>query len=140
MNELRLIKDFNSEFRAGDIDKKHIHERELLMGPFEPKIVFIGEDAVGCVDLRWNRMQMIEGFVELAYIYMYKPRLGYGSKILMKICELADFYKLEIKLDAVPIKGFDVSISRDSLHSFYRKFGFKIAVPGSNMMTRMPNP
>ncbi len=139
MNEWNLIEDFRKHFSASMVDENHRHEDELLMGPFEPLVVRIDNEPVGCVDLR-KEPNTVDGYVELAYIYIYEQKQGYASVILKKLCELADLYGLEVELDAVPVTKFGETISRYKLHSLYRSFGFKNSeVRGSNMMTRYPN-
>ncbi len=139
MNEEALIKEFREHFTAGEVDKAHRYENEQLMGPFKPLVVYIKGEAIGCVDLR-KSPNTISGFVELAYIYIYRAQQGYGSVVLAKICDLADSYNLELELDAVPVSKFGKPIPIEILHGFYRKFGFQNSeVVGSNMMTRYPN-
>ena len=139
MNELKLIEEFKAQFGASIVDEDHRHENELLMGPFEPLVVHIDNEPVGCVDLRKD-LDTVDGYVELAYIFIYYQKQGYASAILKKICELADLYGLEVELDAVPVTQFGETISRGKLHRLYRNFGFKNSdVRGSNMMTRYPN-
>ncbi|WP_444913288.1 GNAT family N-acetyltransferase [Microbulbifer sp. PAAF003] len=139
MNEWNLIKDFRKHFSASMVDENHRHEDGLLMGPFEPLVVHIDNEPVGCVDLR-KEPNTVDGYVELAYIFIYAQKQGYAAVILKKLCELADLYCLEVELDAVPVIKFGQTISREKLHSLYRSFGFKNSeVLGSNMMTRYPN-
>ncbi|WP_444898527.1 GNAT family N-acetyltransferase [Microbulbifer sp. VAAC004] len=139
MNERKLIEKFRKYFEASEVDELHRHESELLKGPFEPLIVHVDLEPIGCVDLRKPK-GTVDGYVELAYIFIYSKRQGYGSIILNKICELADVYGLEVELDAIPIAAFGSPIPQSELYSFYRKYGFKNSdIPGSNMMTRYPN-
>ncbi|KXJ52863.1 MAG: hypothetical protein AXW15_03445 [Neptuniibacter sp. Phe_28] len=138
MNELKLITEFYRRFNATEVDKNHMHKGKPLMGPFNPKVILIDGQRVGCIDLR-KENGTIHGFVELAYIYMYDKQKGYGEIILKEICRLADLYNLEIILDAVPIEGFGEPIPIGKLHSFYTRKGFKYRVPNSNMMVRAPN-
>ncbi len=139
MNEWKLIKQFRKYFNASKIDLRHRHKDESLMGPFAPLIIHINGKPIGCVDLR-KLPGTIDGYVELAYIYMYNEKKGHGSIVLNKICELADLHGLEVELDAVPIKKLRAPIPKSKLHNFYIKFGFKKSdVQGSNMMTRYPH-
>ena len=139
MNEQALIQEFREHFGASKIDEEHMHNDEYLMGPFKPLIVSILGKPVGCVDLR-KQPNTVDGYVELAYIYIYEKQQGHGSAIIKKICKLADEYKLEVELDAVPISKSNDPIPQWKLHAFYREFKFKNSeVQGSNMMTRYPN-
>ena len=138
MNELKLIEEFYGFFSGTHVDENHRCERERFMGPFSPLILSIGGEKVACVDLR-KPEDTIPGFVELAYIYVYVQKKGVGTKILYKICELADKYNLEVVLDAVPVDKDVDSIPKWKLHEFYKKYGFKPELSGANQLTRPAN-
>lgn len=138
MIECRLINEFKDYFSVSGIDDNHIHNGEGTIGPVSPEMLYIDGNTVGCVDLR-KESHTVEGYVELAYLYIYKQKNGYGTLVMEKICELADKYSLEVELDAVPIDSYGETINMGKLKSFYRSFGFKHSnVRGSNKMTRCP--
>lgn len=139
MKEQLLLEAFRREFNAYEDDNIHEKVTEPRMGSMAPKKVYIDGEMVGCVDLR-KLPGTIDGFVELAFIYIFQQEKGYGSTVLNRICELADMLNLEVNLEAVPIRGLGREIEKSKLQAFYRSFGFKHSeVRGSNMMTRYPN-
>jgi hypothetical protein len=139
MNERRLIEEFREYYVVSSVDSEHVHHGEGIIGPVRPERMHINGNAIGCIDLR-KLPYTTDGYVELAYLFIYNQQEGHGSNVLDTICNLADKYNLEVELDAVPIVGYGEPISMGKLQSIYRKFGFKHSeVAGSNKMNRYPH-
>ena len=141
MNDYRLIKEFYRHFKGVLIDKNHTGYHHQLMIPAEPRVLHINSRAVACIDLNKPR-GTVNGYVELYYLHVYphQARKGFGKQIMHYLCELADKYTVEIHLEAIPLEGLGVVISKGDLRMFYQSFDFApSSVSGSNLMIRKPN-
>ncbi|MGM8227482.1 GNAT family N-acetyltransferase [Cellvibrio sp. ARAG 10.3] len=136
MNEDKFIKILATEFFTGEPDKAH--QYDASKGTAHPNIIIWNGEQIGCMAAEWPT-DCVPGFVQLAYLYIYKSGQGLGSVILRRLCELADELQLEITLDAVPQKPSESSIPQEKLINWYQRHGFVLSeIKGSPCMTRKP--
>jgi len=137
MDEQRFVDEVQSYFLMKEKDTHH--ETETGLGIINPYVIYLNNTKVGCMYLDWNE-NLIENHVGISYIYIYEQNIGYGTKVLSKVCRLADIYRITLFLDAVPQKPTNDSISQQVLKSWYTSFNFiHSEVRGSNDMERKPN-
>jgi hypothetical protein len=137
MSDSDFIAAVKSEFYNGNLDTRHSYE-SLAGERTKPNIICINNVEVGCMALQRNR-HMKHGWIQIAYIFIYNPKIGIGSKIMSRLCDLADQYNVNLFLDAVPQKSNGKSIDRGKLICWYMGFKFKTASEGSNLMERIHN-
>lgn len=134
MNEDKFIKIVATEFFIDKLDKAHQYDGSK--GPAHPNIIILNGEQIGCMAVEWPT-DCVPGFVQLAYLYIYKPRQRLGSLVLRRLCELADELQLEIALDAVSQNPCESSISQTTLINWYQRHGFvRSEIKGSPCMTR----
>ena len=137
MNELLFINKVKEEFYRAETDNQHRYPTSV--DDNIPNIIKIDSRNIGCMAIHRDN-HMIPGVVELAYLYIYKQNLGYGTTVLKRLCEFADCYKVELVLEAIPQKANIDTISKSKLREWYSGHGFKVSdVSGSDLMSRLPN-
>jgi hypothetical protein len=75
--------------------------------------------------------------IQIASIEALEPNRGAGTRAMLKICELADAYGVELRLIADPFKDKNGRrMKRADLMAWYERFGFVKRKPGSYVMKR----
>ena len=102
-----------------DIDKA-IREIEKLgvRNPINPKEIVI-DDSVIIEVQNWDKRLWFSS------LYSIDKGQGNASKVMKKIMDIADKYKVTVALDPHPFGTGTGKLTRDQLVKFYKKFGFE---------------
>lgn len=138
MSHNNFLDSVERELYNGKVDPRHRYE-SLAGKKTKPNIICINDIEVGCMALQRNA-DMINNWVHVAYIYIYTPKIGTGSIVMSRLCKLADKYRVNLFLDAVPQEKGNYSISKSKLICWYSSFNFKLASENSNLMERVHVP
>lgn len=76
------------------------------------------------------------GEITIHRIWTVYPKRGFGSKMLRKVCELADRHKVFIRLKVAPLGPQPHPMSSEQLQQWYHRHGFR----GQRKMLRVPSP
>jgi hypothetical protein len=63
--------------------------------------------------------------VTIHRLWTLQPGQGNGTRVLTKVCELADFYGVELKLKTLPFGRKPYRMSPEQLRTWYERHGFK---------------
>jgi hypothetical protein len=63
--------------------------------------------------------------VTIHRLWTLQPGQGNGTRVLNKVCELADFYSVELKLKTLPFGRKPYRMSPEQLLAWYERHGFK---------------
>jgi hypothetical protein len=74
------------------------------------------------------------GEITIHRIWIVYPKRGFGSKILRKVCELADRHKVFIRLKVAPLGPKPHPMSAEQLREWYHRHGFV----GERKLIRVP--
>jgi hypothetical protein len=73
--------------------------------------------------------------VTIHRLWTLQPGQGNGTRVLHKVCDLADYYGVELTLKTLPFGRKPYPFSRDQLLAWYQRHGFEVT---GRKMTRRP--
>lgn len=117
VNEEIVLREYTPSNPA-DIDKA-IRDIEKLgvRNPLNPKEIII-DDSVVIEVQNWDKRLWFSS------LYSIEKGKGNASRIMKKIIDIADKYKVTIALDPHPFGTGSEKLNRSQLVNFYKKFGF----------------
>ncbi len=98
--------------------------------PLNPREIIIDETV--CIEI-----VIFDRQLHLSSIRSLNKGQGNASKIMQKIVDIADKYKVTIDLDPEPFSNGEDILSKSQLVKFYKKFGFKLEKGGGGGMERV---
>jgi hypothetical protein len=63
--------------------------------------------------------------VTIHRLWTLQPGRGNGAAVLRKVCDLADYYGVELTLKTLPFGRKPYAMSRDQLFAWYERHGFE---------------
>jgi len=99
-----------------------------------PFVLEVDGKDIGCIYL-FSSPKLQPGWVDMMHFRVYEQKKGHGSKLLKKLCELAD--KHNVLLYTFPVVDDNSTMSFEKLREWYSKFGF--IATGDIIMERKPN-
>jgi hypothetical protein len=104
-----------------------------MTGTVYPFVMYDGAEALGCIGCAWHD-GLRESEVQVYHFSAFLPRRGHGTRMMERLCALADQFDVALTLMPQPRwTESDEPLDEVALREWYKKFGFT----GLGYMTRM---
>jgi len=128
-----ILKEY-TQSKPADIDKAVLEIRKLgVRNPLNSSEIIIDDTIIVEVS-NWDKRLWFSS------IYSTDRGKGNASRVMKKIMDIADKYKVVVALDPHPFGKSTDKLNKSQLVTFYKKFGFKFEAgeAGFGDMERIP--